>query len=222
MHAAPPESAADKLQRLYYDNPRPEMQPFVPAATRTLLDVGCAKGAFGAAVKAARGATVWGIEREPAAARVAVTRLDRLIERDISAALPELPDAYFDCIACNDVLEHLDDPYSVVAAMPRLLTPRGVVIASLPNVRYWQVALDLVWRGRWQYQDWGVLDKTHLRFFTPRTMVALFEERGFVVALHGINGPPSRLGQLAARLLPPRFRDMQFPQFAVVATRKGH
>jgi SAM-dependent methyltransferase len=222
MRSTPPqETAAEELQRHYYDNPRPEMMRYVPAGTRTILDVGCGRGAFAAAVKQALGATAWGIEREPAAARIAATRLDRLIERDISAALPELPAAFFDCISFNDVLEHLPDPYSVVAEVGRLLTPRGVVVASLPNVRHWPVALDLVWRGRWDYQDWGVLDRTHLRFFTRRTMVALFEERGFHAELHGINGPPSRVGRLAARLLPPRFQDMQFQQFAVVATPKG-
>src|SRR5437868_10634770 len=134
MPSAPPdETDAERQQRKYYDNARPEMLGFIPPRTRRLLDVGCGRGAFAANVKRALGATVWGIELNPDAARIAATRLDRVIERDIAGALPELPDASFDCIVFNDVLEHLHDPYSVVADVARLLAPGGVVVASLPN-----------------------------------------------------------------------------------------
>jgi 2-polyprenyl-3-methyl-5-hydroxy-6-metoxy-1,4-benzoquinol methylase len=223
MPAAQPTEAESQAEqeRKYYDNPRPEMLGFIPPAARTLLDVGCGRGAFAANLKRALGATVWGIELNPDAARIAATRLDRVIERDITSALPELPDAFFDCIVFNDVLEHLADPYSVVSAVARLLAPRGVVVASLPNVRHYPTAWDLFWNGRWEYRDWGILDRTHLRFFTERSVAALFEERGYRVAVRGINGPTSPFGRFCTRLLPPRFRDIQFMQFAVVAEHKG-
>jgi 2-polyprenyl-3-methyl-5-hydroxy-6-metoxy-1,4-benzoquinol methylase len=193
------------------------MLPFVPRTTRTLLDIGCGRGAVGSNVKVKQGATGWGVEIVAEAARIAMARLDRVVQADIGQALDTLPQGHFDCVTFNDVLEHLVDPYSVVANVKRLLAPGGVLVASLPNVRYFPVAWDLIWRGRWDYRDCGVLDRTHLRFFTPASMRSLFEERGYGVTLTGINASPSPLARVAARLAPTRFRDMQFVQYAIVA-----
>src|SRR4051812_44386133 len=98
-------------QRGYYGNRRPEMLPFVPKTTRTHLDVGCGRGAFGSNVKESLGATVWGVELFPDAARIATARLDKVLNADIGVALQTLPAGYFDCVSFNDVLEHLVDPY---------------------------------------------------------------------------------------------------------------
>ena len=218
----PPEIPGDDhKQRAYFDNPRDEMLAFIPAATRTLLDVGCGRGAFASNIKHKRGVEAWGIELNPQAAKVATTRLDRVLQGDIMTLMPTLPAARFDCVVFNDVLEHLVDPYAVVTEARRLLSPSGVVVASLPNVRYWQVALDLLWRGKFDYADSGVLDRTHLRFFTKRSIASLFEERGYRVTLHGINGPRTPARRLVARLAPPRFRDMQYMQYAVIAEHEG-
>jgi 2-polyprenyl-3-methyl-5-hydroxy-6-metoxy-1,4-benzoquinol methylase len=214
----PPTTTDEWAARGYYGNRRDEMLPFVPHTTRTLLDIGCGRGAFGSNVKEKLGATVWGVEIVPEAARIAQARLDRVLRADIGTALETLPARHFDCVTFNDVLEHLVDPYSVIAGVGRLLTRGGIVVASLPNVRHFPVAWDLIWKARWDYKDCGVLDRTHLRFFTPSSMRSLFEERGYGVELTGINPPRSKLGRLAARLAPPRFKDMQFLQFAVVAT----
>ncbi len=218
--AAPPVSAEWKL-RGYYGNRRDEMLPFIPRGTRTLLDVGCGRGAFGSNVKGALGATVWGVELNADAARIAAARIDRVLQADINVALAELPAGHFDCVTFNDVLEHLVDPYSVVERIKRLLTPAGAVVASLPNVRHFPVAWELFWNGRWDYGDAGVLDRTHLRFFTRASMRELFAARGYAVELHGITAPTTRLGRWAGRLAPARFADMQYMQFAVVAKPKG-
>jgi 2-polyprenyl-3-methyl-5-hydroxy-6-metoxy-1,4-benzoquinol methylase len=217
-HAARPPVTTDETQaQEYYGKRRDEMLAFVPRTTRTLLDVGCGRGAFGSNVKEKLGARVWGIEIVAEAARIARARLDNVIAADIGEAMASLPPAHFDCVTFNDVLEHLVDPYSVVEGVKRLLTPNGVIVASLPNVRYFPVAWDLLWGGRWEYQDWGVLDRTHLRFFTLSTVRELFEDRGYSVQVQGINPPRSPLGRVAAMLAPPRFRDMQYIQFAIVA-----
>lgn len=222
LQASPPASPTrdERTIRTYYGSRRNEMLPFVPPTTRTLLDIGCGRGAFGSNIKNKLGATVWGVEIVPEAARIAMARLDHVVQADIGQALETLPAGHFDCVTFNDVLEHLVDPYSVVAKVKRVLAPGGVVVASLPNVRYLPVAWDLVWHGRWEYQDCGILDRTHLRFFTLPSMRSLFEERGYQVTLTGINPVhlASSLARLVMRLAPPRFRDMQFLQYAIVAT----
>ena len=108
-----------------------------------------------------------------AAARVASTRLTRVLVGAYPAVLPA--GERFDCIIFNDVLEHMVDPQRVLAVARSHLTERGCVIASLPNVRNISVIAPLVLYGRWDYADAGLLDRTHVRWFTKSTMRELFE-----------------------------------------------
>lgn len=79
-----------------------------------------------------------------------------------------------------DVLEHLADPWETLRQVRRVLAPGGTVVASIPNVRHWQVVRDLL-EGRWEYAEAGILDRTHRWFFTRRSLARLFEETGFTV-----------------------------------------
>jgi 2-polyprenyl-3-methyl-5-hydroxy-6-metoxy-1,4-benzoquinol methylase len=206
--------------RAVADEPRPELLRYVPARAHTLLDVGCGRGELGARVKAERGATVWGIEIDPVAAGVARARLDRLLDEDVMTALDKLPRGFFDCVVLGDVLEQLVDPFAVVAVLKPLLSDDGVVIASLTNVRHFAVAWELLWRARFRHAEGSARDRTRLRFFTRRTVVELFATRGYEVTVHGIDGAQTTTQQLIYRLLPSRFRDMQWMRFAVVARPK--
>src|SRR5437868_13948514 len=94
----------------YFSQSRKEMLPYIPAGTKRLLDIGCHKGAFGFLVKSTLGAEVWGIEIDEADAKIAEKQLDKVISGDVNIVLKDIPDRYFDCISCNDVLEHLLDP----------------------------------------------------------------------------------------------------------------
>ncbi|MBI3635244.1 MAG: glycosyltransferase [Candidatus Rokubacteria bacterium] len=85
---------------------------------------------------------------------------------------------YFDCIVCADVLEHLMDPERTLAALLPALAPGGAIVASIPNVRHQDVLLDLLIHGRWQYQWAGILDATHLRFFTLAEIAGLLDRLG--------------------------------------------
>ncbi|MBI3541773.1 MAG: class I SAM-dependent methyltransferase, partial [Deltaproteobacteria bacterium] len=172
----------------YYSQPRAEMLEFVPEGAASVLDVGCGDGAFGASLKARGVASVWGVELNPKAARAATARLDRVFEGGIEATLTQLPDGRFDCITMNDVLEHLVDPYALLAAIKAKLAPGGVLVASIPNVRYLYNLWNLVVRRQWRYEDAGVLDRTHLRFFTKSSIEEMFDEQGFeLVALEPIH-----------------------------------
>lgn len=163
----------------YPDDARPDIQRRIPATVRKVLDVGCLGGAFGQALKADRpGLTVWGIESDAFAASVASRRLDRVINGSYPDAMP---DERFDCIVFNDVLEHMVDPWTALGRTRELIEPDGVVVASIPNVRSVIVWWPLVRYGTWHYRDYGILDRTHLRFFTRSSMVELFEQAHFAV-----------------------------------------
>src|ERR1051325_5489453 len=109
----------------------------------------------------------------PPAAEEAAQKLDRVLCAPFDERLA-LPEGAFDCIFCNDVLEHLADPYSALRYCRRLLTPEGVLIASIPNIRYFPVLFQLLVKKNWQYEDHGVMDRTHLRFFTKNSILATF------------------------------------------------
>jgi SAM-dependent methyltransferase len=204
----------------YFENARDEMLRFVPVRTRRLLDVGCGAGRFGALLKSARpGLEVWGVEPVPAAAQNAATRLDRVlpVPFDAQAALPA---GYFDAVVFNDSLEHFPDPLPPLERCKALLAPGGVVVCSIPNVRHIRNLKHLLVERDWRYEEWGVRDRTHLRFFTQRSIVRTMEEAGVdVVSLDGINSIRMNWYRgVVFALLRPWLADTPFQQFAVVAS----
>lgn len=203
----------------YFSYGRPEMVRFVPEGVQRVLEVGCGSGHFAAGLKRQRGVHVTAIEPFPHAHAEARARVDRLVPLQVEEAFSQLEDRSFDCVVFNDVLEHLVDPWKVLSDVLRLLLPGGVVVASLPNMRYYPVLKELVLQGSWQYQADGVLDRTHLRFFTKSSLRQLFESSGYRVRLiEGINGTgfPWKFG-LLNRLTFGALDDAQHVQFACVA-----
>ena len=207
----------------YHTRPRREMIPFVPAGAGSVLDIGCGAGAFGAGLKTARWKSqaaleVWGIEGEAAAAARAGEVLDRVITGLAPAALAELDGRRFDCVVMNDVIEHVLEPEEMLRAVRPHLAAGGCLVASIPNIRHHATLADLVLRGRWEYVDEGILDRTHVRFYTRTSMVELLERCGYrVTGTTGINRTGSRVFQLFNVLTLGRFADMGYLQFACVA-----
>ena len=203
----------------YFGYPREEMLAFVPERATEVLEVGCGAGAFAAALKRARKVRVTAIEPFPEAAAFADQHVDRLIRAPIEEGLHTLEGQAFDCVVMNDVLEHLVEPWLTLKALGPLLAEDGVVVASIPNIRYMPVLREYFVEGEWRYQDYGVMDRTHLRFFTKKSMIRMFMECGYeVLQIEGINESPLpwKFG-LLNRLLAGRFDDARFIQFAVVA-----
>ena len=166
------------------------MLPFVPSTARCILDVGCGRGGFGYALRESDPTrTIWAVESETDFAATASAHYDEMVVGVFPEALSTDPSPpRFDCIVFNDVLEHQVDPWETLRTTKQLLTADGTVVASIPNVRNLRTVFDLAVRGDWTYVEMGVLDRTHLRFFTRRTTVALFEDSGYEVeALAGIN-----------------------------------
>jgi len=149
---------------------------------KRVLDVGCATGNL-AEVLAGRGCRVTGIEIDPEAARQAENHCERVIVGDVESLDldAELDEESFDVIVFGDVLEHLKNPLQTLRRFKPFLHTEGYVIASIPNIAHGSVRLALM-QGRFRYRSLGLLDDTHLRFFTRETVEQLFKDAGFLIA----------------------------------------
>ncbi len=166
----------------YFEHDRPEIRALVPPSRREILDVGCGAGVLGESLQLTRdNVRVTGIELDPKAAARARERLFRVEVGDCVSALRLIPDASYDTILFADILEHLPDPGVALHEARRLLRRDGDLVISLPNVRHWSVLRDLL-EGDWKYEDAGILDRTHLRFFTRRSATRLLQDSGFTVS----------------------------------------
>lgn len=148
---------------------------------RRVLDVGCAAGDLTEALRR-RNPVVVGIEKDPGAAAVARAKLVDVVIGDVESMdlVERFGPESFDTIVFGDVLEHLVDPAEALRRVKPLLARRGVVVASVPNVAHGAVRLALL-RGAFEYTDVGLLDRTHLRFFTRGSVAELFEAAGFAL-----------------------------------------
>jgi 2-polyprenyl-3-methyl-5-hydroxy-6-metoxy-1,4-benzoquinol methylase len=144
-----------------------------------VLEAGCSSGYFGEALKKA-GHEVWGVEMSPGEAARARKKLDHVFVGTIEEFLgcEAVNGVRFDYITFGDVLEHLVYPQQVLKDCRRFLRPGGCIAASIPNVAHKAVRLMLM-EGRWDYADFGILDNTHLRFFTRNSIVDMFTNAGF-------------------------------------------
>jgi 2-polyprenyl-3-methyl-5-hydroxy-6-metoxy-1,4-benzoquinol methylase len=131
----------------------------------------------------------------------------------------QLPVGYFDCIVFNDVLEHLMDPWKVLSDSKKLLAPGGCVVASIPNMRFYDVLKQLIVNKQWQYKEAGIMDFTHIRFFTVESIRDMFVKSGYrVVVLKGINYEKMPFFYYLLNLLTLNaFGDLRYVQYACVA-----
>jgi SAM-dependent methyltransferase len=204
----------------YYQGARSEMLRFIPEGIDTVLEIGCAAGGFGYQLKQRGIREVWGVEVVETAARQAQQVLDKVLIGDIADLIDELPADYFDVVVFNDVLEHMVDPFSVLARIKSKLSGRGLVVSSIPNIRYYHTLYDLVLHKNWEYQEAGILDRTHLRFFTTRSILLMYERLGYRVLRHEGNNPMQKRPmsyRLANMLLLGKISDMQYEQFVTWA-----
>ena len=137
-----------------------------------VLDIGCASGRLGRQLlQAGLAARCDGIEPNAAAATQAADRLHRIWVADLETITEQLPWSDYDLLIMADVLEHLIDPWRVLAELRRRIRPGARLLLSVPNVRHKSVVLPLLFRGRFDYADAGILDRTHLHFFTRSSLL---------------------------------------------------
>jgi methionine biosynthesis protein MetW len=181
--------SAAKTDLSYFEFDRPEVVALVPETARRVLDIGCGAGRLGEAIKKRQAAEVVGIECVEEAAQAARARLDQVHVGDVETMEPPFAPESFDAVVCADVLEHLAEPERLLRRVHDWLRPGGRLVASMPNVRHHTVVRSLL-EGNWTYEAAGLLDRTHLRFFTRRDIEDLVRRAGFAVEeVQGVPGP---------------------------------
>lgn len=205
----------------YFAGDRRQMLKYIPPSARRTLEFGCGFGGFSGLLKKEFSTETWAVEINAVAAQEATKKLDRVINADAAECLKELPDGYFDCIIFLDVLEHLADPYSLLLRVKSKLVKEGLIVASIPNIRYYRNLVKLAVHGDWDYEEQGILDRTHLRFFTYRSIIKTFKQLDYeILELEGINPTHSRTYRILNALLLNRLSDIRYKHFAVVARPK--
>jgi 2-polyprenyl-3-methyl-5-hydroxy-6-metoxy-1,4-benzoquinol methylase len=191
----------------------------LPADAHRVLEFGYGSGATGAAAKARQPGLEWvGIELFPAAAAEARQVLDKVYEGDVASLAGQDLGAPYDVIVASEVLEHLVEPWAVVNTLAQMLRPGGLFLASSPNVANKDLVADLL-RGRFDYQAQGVMDQTHLRWFTPRSFARMFSEAGLTVLSCEPLVPLRRKARLLDAITLGRLRHLFFSQMVLVARR---
>jgi len=166
----------------YFSDIRWDIISLIPAGNNKILEIGCGTGNTGKTLKEKKKASkVIGIEIIEQAAKQAEKNLDKVFNTDIEVFDLQFTAEYFDYIILADILEHLHNPLAILEKLKKYIKKNGWIIASIPNVRYWKVIRDLVIKGEWTYRPDGILDDTHLRFFTKKSIIKLFQLAGFSV-----------------------------------------
>ena len=215
----------------YYHANRGGMSRFLPEVHSRVLEVGCGAGGFSDHLKPP--CEVWGVEPNPQGAQAASLKMHRVLVGRYGYLADQLPEHYFDMIVCNDVIEHMDDHDAFLEAIKQKMRPGACIVGSIPNVRHITALFKLLITKDWKYTESGILDRTHLRFFTEKSLRRTFVEHGYrneefggvgSIITHGISrqmNKPGRLQDLGHKLISLAvvvltlgyYWDTQYPQY---------
>ncbi len=205
----------------YYTSDRKEVYNFIAGDHCKILDFGCGNGGFLYLLKK-RNFETWGVEPIKEIADMASNKIDKIFNETAESSMPLLPNNYFDYITFNDVLEHMENPWNILKQSSVKLNKEGRILASIPNVRFYNNLLNIFLKKDWKYENAGILDKTHLRFFTKKSMFRLFIDSGYIIEkIVGINGPRKLYKVCTAFFFNiitlGFFSDIVYPQFLIIA-----
>jgi len=209
-----------------YTTKRSDVLKIVPKNVRQVLDVGCSVGALGSQIKAYTGANVTGIELSEHMANEALSRIDKVIIGDASLIIKngQLEKNHFDAIIFADLLEHLNDPWNTLAESVNLLNKAGVIIISIPNIRHISTIYSLIFKGYWPYNDRGIHDRTHLRFFTKKNIIELLDGANLEIDIIQTNyrffDKPHKINRYAKYFAFPLIKNFLAYQYLIKASRK--
>jgi methionine biosynthesis protein MetW len=195
-------------QTTHPDDAHSILMRLIPPGTN-VLELGCASGYLSGYMEQELGCRVTGLEADPNATSIAASRCAEVytVDLDTSDALEAAKtSAPYDVLLAAAVLEHLKYPERLLQQAKALLKPSALVIVSVPNIAHWQARLRLL-TGRFEYEDYGIMDRTHLRFFNLKTGYELLEQQGYRVhELHiagsGLQNTLNALARRAGRPLP--------------------
>jgi 2-polyprenyl-3-methyl-5-hydroxy-6-metoxy-1,4-benzoquinol methylase len=171
----------------YYQYVRPEVGAFLPPNPVRVLEVGCGMGKFRQNLKTQ--CEYWGVEQDAKIGALAKSTLDNVLIGMFADVFKLLPDNYFDLIVCNDVIEHMSDhDWFLQSIQEKMIKGQSFLVGSNPNVRYVKNLFALLAKKDWRYTDSGILDRTHLRFFTEKSLKRTLTANGFAIEeFYGIN-----------------------------------
>lgn len=210
----------DSKDAAYFGNARHDIvRRLTTNATSAVLELGCGAGGTGAAALAAgKAGRYTGIELSPKAAAAARQRLTEVIEANVEELDLSSYANQFDALIISEVLEHLTDPWRVVRDLAGCLRPGGQVFASSPNIAQWKMLRSLL-LGQFDYEASGLMDRTHLRWFTPKSYRTMFEEAGFRTISIDALVPPALRTRLVNRLTGARFEHLFMRQIMYAGIR---
>lgn len=215
-------SAYSKKDDRYFEGAREDFVNELPEnLDARILEIGCGNGNTGAlALSMNKCGSYIGVELHEAAALNAQEKISQVIVGDIEKVELSFEDNSFDVLILSEVLEHLVDPWNVLRKLYRYMKPGALILASSPNVSHYRIILMLL-RGEWNLTDDGVMDRTHLRWFTPDSFAEMFESTGYsVLKLEPLS--PFRIQiRLQIALMLGRGKHLFFKQIKIKAIKKS-
>jgi 2-polyprenyl-3-methyl-5-hydroxy-6-metoxy-1,4-benzoquinol methylase len=194
MSTYPQQAYADKPAEYFVGARQDIVDLMVANSMADILEIGCGSGATALIAKEqGKAGRYVGVEISPTAAVRARAVLDLVVEDDVEGLDFTTLGHEFDCVIMSEVLEHLLDPWNVVARVAAVSKPGAQIFASSPNIASRRVVISLL-RGDFQYSDAGVMDRTHVRWFTPGTFRAMFEAAGYrTISVSPVSSPSAKV-----------------------------
>ncbi len=208
----------------YYGNPRVDYVDMLPDnRSLRILEIGCGNGATGVlALQRHKCVEYVGIEMFKSEGKKAEQVLSKVYIGNVETMTFPFPPDYFDVLIASEVLEHLTDPYDVVKRACVWVKPGGRVFASSPNISWFGNIVSLI-RGRFDYAEEGMMDRTHLRWFTPSSFAEMFESAGVKIdrlaPLSEVSGKNARRKKLVSLFFGERFDHLWWYQINMHGTK---
>ena len=173
------------MKKKYVYGHRGEINQFLPEKYNIVLEIGCNTGGF---IKNLKAQEIWGVEPNHEAALISSKNGYKMLVGLYDEVCDQIPDNFFDLIIINDVLEHMVNEKKFLQDIKSKMKKEGVLVGSIPNVRYVGNLFKLLIKKDWKYEDQGILDMTHLRFFTEKSLIRCFKESNYTIdKFKGIN-----------------------------------
>ncbi len=206
----------------YYQGVRTDLVGLVPHIRGRVLEIGCAEGLTLDYLHTEFGCEVVGLDYCESALAKARSKGFEVYVCDLNSQQIPFNDGEFDYIIIGDVLEHLYDPWSVLNGVVKTMKDDGSILISIPNVKHYSLLKDLILRDRWEYSETGLLDVTHIRFFTFDSIMKLLARSGLTLTTVKQNLVRSQLMRLLNILCFNKLHSFFVFHYLVVARKITH